>query len=198
MLGVDAWDERRDARSYSGPWPVVAHPPCGPWGRLKHLYKGNEHNCAPIAVEFVRRFGGVLEHPAQSELWSACDLPRPGSPCDKHGGFSIEVDQCPWGHVARKRTWLYVVGAPRDVVLAGVRTGGTPTHWISGFRTSHRNRAYPGHYKASGCAVPEGIKVCSSQQRRRTPPAFAEWLVSIAASVRCDVERQMVLPLEAG
>ena len=54
---VDAWDVERDARKYAGPWPVVAHPPCGPWGALRHLYKGNEHDCAPRAVEQVRTFG---------------------------------------------------------------------------------------------------------------------------------------------
>lgn len=171
MPGVDCWDEARDARTYDGPYPVVAHPPCGPWGRLRHLYKGNEHDCAPRAVGQVREFGGVLEHPAGSLLFRG--LPHPG---DSDGwGFTIEVNQCDWGHVARKRTWLYCVGVDRALLVFPPPR--EPTHWISG----GRGRAGK---KANTTPVPAGIKICSAQQRRRTPPAFAEWLVSLARSVR--------------
>lgn len=177
LPGVDPWDKERDARTYAGPHPIVAHPPCGPWGMLRHLYQGDEHDCAPLALEHVRRWGGVLEHPARSLLWPTFGMPLPGELPDGHG-FTVEIDQVSWGHVARKRTWLYVVGVDRATVHAGIRTGGTPTHWVSGFRSTSR----PRQYDRGGSAVPAGIKVCSAQQRRRTPRAFAEWLVDLARS----------------
>ena len=180
LLVAEWYDARRDARTYAGPWPVVAHPPCGPWGRLRHLSTHPEDRpLALAAVDQVRQFGGVLEHPAHSLLGSSAigaDLPLPGDPADDWGGRSIEVCQCDWGHVARKRTWLYIVGAS---LLPTAPEHREPTHWISGFRTSKKDS--PKQYKKRGCAVPPGIKVCSSQQRRRTPPAFAEWLLEIAA-----------------
>lgn len=179
LPGVECWDESRDARLYDGPHPVVAHPPCGSWGALAHLYQRDDSDCGPRAVEQVRAFGGCLEHPARSRLFSFCSLPAPNGFADEHGGFTIAVEQVSWGHVARKKTWLYMVGVPWAV--PGIRTGGTPTHWCSGFRSS--TDATPKRYKQNGCAVPPGIKVCSAQQRRRTPVAFAEWLVSLARSV---------------
>ena len=182
MAAVDCWDEARDASGYRGGCPVVAHPPCGGWGSLAHMRVPNRERrtqdkaLGPLAVAAVRRNGGVLEQPARSRLWSHCGLPRPGEGHDEFGGYSIEVAQVSWGHVARKLTWLYLVGVTGSVMRAGLRRGGTPTHWVSGGRNPNR--------KGSGGLVPTGIKVCSAQQRRRTPPAFAEWLVSLARSVQ--------------
>ncbi len=170
MPGVDPWDERRDARTYAGPHPVVAHPPCGSWGRFRNLASGLDSGCAPRAVEQVRAFGGVLEHPAHSRLWPYANLPRPGELPDAHGGFALQVDQCAWGHVARKVTWLYIVGVDRAAATAGVLEGGTPTHVVEHTRHEGARRS--------------GLKLCSHQQRRRTPPAFARWLVDLAASAR--------------
>ena len=173
MPNVDAWDETRDARMYDGPYPVVAHPPCGPWSELRHLSRRPQDlDCAPRALADVRRWGGVLEHPHRSKFWAAADVPAPGEAPDAWGGWTIDVDQVSWGHVARKRTRLYFVGVTRDAVAATLRTGGTPTHWCSG------SRAHPG--RKGGGVVPPGIKVCSAQQRRRTPPLLAAWLVSLA------------------
>ena len=113
-LAVDVWDEARDARLYPGPFPVVAHPPCRAWGRLRHMAKPAEHerDLALHAVGCVRRYGGVLEHPYASRLWYEARLPRPGELPDEHGGYSLLVNQCDWGHRALKATWLYIVGVP--------------------------------------------------------------------------------------
>lgn len=177
-LVADCWDEARDARNYAGPNPVVAHPPCGPWSSLRHLWRGQQRDCALIAVDHVRRFGGVLEHPAGSKLWSYAEGVGRPLPCevigwDKYGGRSFEVDQCDWGHPARKRTWLYVVGLGPYERLPPTPPHRKPTHWCSGVHT-------PG---ARG-ETPPGIKVCSAQQRRRTPRAFAEWLIALAKMAR--------------
>jgi hypothetical protein len=164
--GVDCWDEDRDARRYRGPHPIVAHPPCGPWGRFRNLASGHDRELAPIAIQQVRVHGGVLEHPAHSMLWRYLRLPLPGEMLDSYGGFTLHVDQCAWGHVARKATWLYVVGVDRGMAAAGIRDGGTPTHVIERTRRDGARHT--------------GLRLCSHQQRRRTPPAFAAWLVDLA------------------
>lgn len=171
LLAEGHWyDEARDARTYAGPWPVVAHPPCGPWGRLKHLCTKQPAWCGPHAVATVRRWGGVLEHPAGSTLWRACSLPRPGELPDAHGGSSYAVRQVSWGHGCIKPTWLYVVGVAWRWMVATQRSGGTPTH-----RLTNGPR---------GPSARGDLIRASAEQRRRTPIAFAEWLISLAAQAR--------------
>lgn len=175
IADVDCWDEVRDAKTYAGPWPVVAHPPCGPWGRLRHLSHHDDPACALRAVEQVRAYGGVLEHPWGSKLWEACALPRPGEPADAWGGRTIEITQVEWGHVARKRTWLYLVRVPESAIESPPFPGREPTHWISGGRGREGK-------KRTTTPVPPGIKVASRQQARRTPPLLAAYLVRLATS----------------
>ena len=130
---VDPWDEERDARKYAGPWPVVAHPPCQRWGRYwsggpmlartpKAKKKGDDGGCFAAALAAVRRYGGVLEHPADSHAWRAYGLPPPlprGWCADVMGGWCCRVEQGHYGHRSRKATWLYAFG----VALPDVKFG---------------------------------------------------------------------------
>lgn len=176
MPGVECWDEARDARTYQGPHPVVAHPPCGPWGDMRHLCKNQPRDLAPCAVEQVRLWGGVLEHPARSRLWSWMGLPGPGDATDSHGGRTFVVEQVDWGHKCRKPTWLYVVGSDQARLMARLqrrRGTGSPTHAI-----------FYGDWERSGHAGNK-LLAASKEIRRRTPPEFAELLVSLARDSRC-------------
>ena len=158
LLGPEmCWDEARDARTYAGPWPVIAHPPCGPWSTLRTLSHEATRPLALLALSAVERWGGVFEHPITSQIWQ---LRTP----------TLIVNQCDWGHPARKRTGLYIVGTR---TIPPMPTTRKPTHWCSGVHT-------PG---ARG-KPPAGIKICSAQQRRRTPVAFAEWLIALATAAR--------------
>ena len=118
---VDPWGLERDARLYAGPWPVVAHPPCSRWCRLAGLVearwghkRGEDGGCFAAALASVRRWGGVLEHPAFSDAWWTFALPRPPSSGGWvrgiDGGWSCHVEQGRYGHPAKKATWLYTYG----------------------------------------------------------------------------------------
>jgi hypothetical protein len=129
---VDPWDEARDARLYTGPHPVVAHPPCARWSRLAGftefrfgLKRGEDGGCFASALNAVHTFGGVLEHPAYSSAWSEFGLPRPvvrsGWTLSLDGGASCYVEQGRYGLPVKKATWLYAYG----VELADLRWGYT-------------------------------------------------------------------------
>ncbi len=120
---VDVWGISRDARTYAGPHSVICHPPCQRWGRYWHggpsvkvrKTKGDDGGCFMAALGSVRRWGGVLEHPADSAAWAAFGLmapPRWGGwhVADWYGGWTCCVEQGHYGHRARKATWLYASG----------------------------------------------------------------------------------------
>src|SRR5687768_16317280 len=80
QLGVDCWDIERDARKWPGGNPIVAHPPCRAWGQLSHFANPiqGEKELAISAINQIRKYGGVLEHPRGSKLWHEMNLPMPG------------------------------------------------------------------------------------------------------------------------
>jgi hypothetical protein len=133
LPGIDPWDEVRDAREYAGPHPVVAHPPCQRWGKMwfgqplhvkltgERKVKGDDGGCFKAALQAVRTYGGVIEHPWQSHAWPHFGLntpPRAGGwiMADAEGGWTCCVEQGRYRHYARKPTLLYVCGVdPEDL-----------------------------------------------------------------------------------
>jgi hypothetical protein len=164
MPRLDVWDAERDARNWTGGCPVVAHPPCGPWGKLSNKCKSpEERGLALWALKQVRKWGGVLEHPEGSKLWQEAGL------WDDGIGFTLKVEQHWWGHRARKRTWLYVCGLELRGVPQMPLTLTEASHVVSSGYAPYR-----GHRHRS--CKPEIGKA----EREHTPPAFARWLVELA------------------
>jgi hypothetical protein len=182
---VDCWDEARDARNWPGGTPVIAHPPCAQWGPLSHLAKPAPHlkALAPLAVDWVREFGGVLEHPYPSKLWKACDLPAPGQR-DRFGGWTLVMPQKWFGHKAEKATQLYIVGCePRDIPPFPFVMGDAK-YIVAGSGPLSRDIARRRHQASLSAYRPSITKA----EREHTPPQFATWLVDLAR--RCGKRTQ--------
>lgn len=176
--GVECWDEARDARLYQGPYPVVAHPPCARWCRLAKQIEGrglgkvgDDGGCLEAALQAVRTYGGVLEHPAHSLAWNWFGLPKPGRGGwvgDLFGGWSCQVDQSHFGHPAQKSTWLYAFGVSW---LPPLPWEPKPTPFvIASNRMDRGERAR--------------LKRVPRDKTHLTPRPFAELLVSIARSAK--------------
>ena len=153
------YDAHHDARHFTGSLPVVAHPPCRTWSKyLRHQAKSpdlsTEQSLGKWAVEIVIRNGGVLEQPAGSLLWKACNLPMPAEPANPWL-YTIYVEQQWFGYATRKPTWLLIAGVPRCYLPP------MPFNLVK----AHKDR-----------------RNLSSAGRSRTMKSFAEWLCQIAQS----------------
>lgn len=203
LPNVDPWDEARDARTYAGPHPVVAHPPCARWGRYWYggpsvrvrKAKGDDGGCFAAALAAVRRFGGVLEHPANTHAWPAFGLVEPSARgwCrgngDTHVEWTCSVEQGHYGHRARKHTWLFAVlpmgvappslmWGPSAPVLGAVRVDGI------GFQTAAKCRAWREQRARGERTKHDNLERMGRRERLATPTPFRDLLLSIARSAR--------------
>jgi len=170
MENVEVYDMARDARTFGGDMPIVAHPPCRAWSvRVKHQAKPapGEKELGLWCCEQLKACGGVLEQPAFSELFAAGGLPRPGD-TGRGGLWSMQIWQAWFGYPMKKNTWLCFAGIPpREVPDIP-------------FRLHPRGRDR------------RAEQLMSKHQRSATTREFAEWLVS-CARIAANRLRQEVL-----
>lgn len=181
LSDVDPWDESRDAREYAGPYPVVAHPPCQRWGRYwgggpsvtfpRGL--GDDNGCFKSALDSVRTWGGVLEHPEASHAWAHFGLSRPPRsggwvPADNHDGWTCCVEQGHYGHRARKATWLYAVGTRTPDLCWGPCAG--KARMDAGYNSAADRKM---NYRPT-------VKMLTKSERIATPLPFRDLLLNIA------------------
>lgn len=185
LPGVTPWDKTKDARRYCGPWPVVAHPPCERWGRYwsggpsatVRRKRGDDAGCFAAALQAVRMWGGVLEHPADSSAWEVFGLmypPRSGGwvVADWDGGWTCCVEQGHYGHRARKATWLYANRCQLPSLTWGESNG---IRMEDGFHSNEERAAA----RARGEEPRERL---SAVERLKTPEPFRDLLLSIAGT----------------
>jgi hypothetical protein len=174
--GVEVYDEVRDARNFPGGMPVIAHPPCRRWTRFgKAMLAGtktrcpgwtppskeeiaDEKNLGLFCARMVQECGGILEQPANSELFAAAGLPLPGSPQGPES-FSLHVWQRWWGFPNKKGTWLYFCGISQFSIEIPFSL-----HNRGGDRQRFENMPGGNH----------------AWYRSHTVPALARWLVDLA------------------
>jgi len=162
----DVYDIKRDARNFDGKQSVIAHPPCRAWGVLAHMAKprSDEKELAVFSINLVRKNGGVVEHPYGSKLWEHFDIPDGGLLTDSFGGYTITIDQWDFGHVARKKTKLYICGLDfNNLPQLPPKREGTPLRSIAG-------------------NVP-GTKRCTQYQREYTPDALMFFMKEVCERI---------------
>lgn len=166
LPGVELWPESRDARLYAGPHRCVCHPPCARWCRLAGLVearwghkRGEDGGCFASGLDSVRRWGGVLEHPAWSDAWARFLLPTPpitgGWVRGICGGWACHVEQGRYGHPTKKATWLYCFGVTPPPMRWG-HVADAKSHALVSWCGNHTKRGdvRPRIGKATAAATP--------------------------------------------
>jgi hypothetical protein len=157
--------------------------------------EGDDGGCFKSALEAVRKYGGVLEHPMGSHAWEYFGLkkpPRTGGwiKADNSGGYTCCVEQGRYGHYAPKPTWLYAVGCELPQLRWGVykvRDEDFPS-WAM----EKHGRAYC--RRAGLLAFRGGGK--NSKIRIHTPVEFRDLLYSLACTVESKKKRKRGKPDE--
>lgn len=217
LPNVECWGITRDARKYNGPWPTICHPPCQRWGRYAtggpradpskagfqpRRKVGDDEGCFAAALESVRTWGGVLEHPEASKAWAVFGLnapPRSGGwiTADFVGGWTCCVEQGHYGHGARKATWLYFHNVPgRRVGPPSVAWGSSGQRLVGGGETGTKlRRLESGFHSAEERAATkeqpdyasrrrQGVTEClPKSQRHLTPVAFRNLLIEMVEAL---------------
>jgi hypothetical protein len=147
----------------------VAHPPCERWHQLSAVnhkrwgYKiDDDDGCFAAALAAVRRWGGVLEHPAESRAFKFHGLPEPiddGWQRTIDGDWVTEIWQSSYGHRARKRTWLLCAGITPPLL---------------------RWRRVAGKYQIG--KFDQKLPLLPDAELAATPLAFRDLMISIARS----------------
>ena len=154
--GIEVYDADRDAMTFKGDTPIVAHPPCRAWSAFcRHQAKPEpgEKELGLWCCEQLKACGGVLEQPAFSHLFAAGGLPTRG---ETIGDLStLEILQCWWGYPMLKKTWLCFSGVEHGCFVFPPKT--TPP--------ADSRRVF---------------QVMSKNQRAATCRPLAEWLIDAA------------------
>jgi hypothetical protein len=201
---IDPWDEERDARTYAGPYPIIAHPPCQRWGRYYNggpmyfryhghwLKRGDDLGCFAAAIMACRKYGGVVEHPEGSWAWRTFGMvnpPRSGGwvVADFEGGWTCCVEQGQYGHKARKPTWLYAHGI-KD--LPSLKWGKSKRQYAridDGFHSSEERRQATalGFKTFAEWKHRKDVKMgkVSRLERIETPLPFRDLLIGMVSSI---------------
>ena len=145
---------------------------------------GDDGGCFEHALAAVYRFGGVLEHPEGSHAFRHFKIRIP----KWRDGWVREtmsagmdawvccVAQGHYGHRARKLSWLLAV-APREALPDFDFSIPAPRARLDrGFHSSAERKA-----AVSTVFIKRRL---SRGENMRTPPTFAEWLVSLAQGAK--------------